>query len=202
MKPRTHLFVTAFGCFLALALVFTAPEARAQFTITTTVDENGNGTLTNTIGFNASLPSSMQADPGPGGGSSVLSYNLLNPPGLVGGDVLLIDLAGNVSDVLRFDPSIAGGTLFFYSLLGGAQLADTGLPGAFNTNLVRILENLTTFTLYMPTAGQPGFVAGAAGPVTYRFLSPEALPETGGTLILLGVATIIVLVVQRRHARA
>ena len=55
---------------LSLALLlFSAPRAvfAQGFSITITVDENGNGSLTNTAGFSAPLPAALLPDPGPGG---------------------------------------------------------------------------------------------------------------------------------------
>src|SRR5437660_7738407 len=63
----------------------------AGFCVTITLDEAGNGTLTNTAGFNSGVPFDVRPDPGPGGLSAVLFYGLLNPPGLVGGDVILLE---------------------------------------------------------------------------------------------------------------
>src|SRR5262249_45896373 len=152
------------------------------------VDENGNGTLTNTAGFSGTLPSAMLADPGPGGLASALTYGLLNPPGLVAGDVLLVEPGGGglLSDLIRFNANqgIAGttGTLVFYSdnLDGAGDKADTGFPTALYTNTVTLTEvggeGALNGITYTPIAGQPGFVAGAAGPVTYIIRS-DVLPE-------------------------
>src|ERR1700736_5643879 len=84
--------------------------------IVTTVDEAGNGNLVNPTNGNFRLPSSLSPDPGPGGLSSALTYSLLGPPGLVVGDVLLLepDSNGVLSDLLRFN-SDNSGTLVFYS---------------------------------------------------------------------------------------
>src|SRR5712691_10070526 len=69
----------------ALVLALGAPyAAHAQgFSVSITVDENGNGRL-----FNEALRSGFLADPGPGGLPSVLTYGLFDPPGLTSGDVL------------------------------------------------------------------------------------------------------------------
>jgi uncharacterized repeat protein (TIGR01451 family) len=120
------------------------------------------------------------ADPGPGGLSSVLFCGLDNPPGLVAGDVVINDPNGALSDLLRFNPSINGGGVFVYSTTGsGANApADVGIPTQRNTNVVTVAENGTTLTsiTYTPTAGQPGFVTGASGPVTYDFISDSPSP--------------------------
>jgi hypothetical protein len=175
-----------------MAVVFCATSipAAAQFSVSITVNENGNGTLTNTSGFFANLPFAMAPDPGPGGLASVAQYGLLSPPGLVGGDVVLLDSAVT-ADLLRFNPAVNGGSLFFYSDQDGGidALADTGMPGSLNTNVVRLSETALIGGgfgfVYTPIAGQPGFVAGAGGPVTYTFTSDavNAVPEPASIII-------------------
>jgi hypothetical protein len=185
---------------LAIATWFLAGgnQVFAQFSITITVDENANGTFSNTTGFFSPLPSAMQADPGPGGLSSALTYGLLNPPGLVAGDLLLVEpgAIGLISDIVRFNPNevIAGttGALVFYSDRGEGSdsLADVGFPTALYTNTASFVEvgpeGMNSFT-YTPTAGMPGFIAGAAGPVSYVIKSDTTVPEPG-TLTLCGIA--------------
>lgn len=197
MKLRTFLTAAAFAM---------APltMAHAQsFSVTITVDENGNGLFTNTAGFSGTLPFDLQADPGPGGLSSVLTYSLLDPPGLTEGDVDLFDLNGTLSDVIRFNPNetctdLSTGCLLFYSnpIDGFDSLADTPAPPAPYTNLIDLAET-TPFTAYTPTAGEPGFVTGAGGPVTYNFISdvPEPL-----TLSLLG-GGLAAIAVRRRKTK-
>ena len=173
------------------------PSAQLQpFSVTITVDENGNGSLTNTDGLFGSLGSALQNDPGPGGLNNVLTYSLLNPPGLTAGDVLITD-DGLIMDVVRFNPNgaCAGGSLgclVFYSdnLDGIDALADTsGPPLAFYSNTIIIPEigsDSDNRALYTPMAGQPGFVAGADGPVQYVLISDIAVPEPT-SLAILGV---------------
>ena len=62
------------------------------------------------------MPSSIPADPGPGGLSSVLTYALLNPPSLVFGDVQLVGLSG-VSELIRFNAAGRGNANYAASLL-------------------------------------------------------------------------------------
>jgi hypothetical protein len=183
---------------LALGTALLPAPARAQgFTVTLRFDENCHGTLTNSNNLSAPLPCSFQADPGPGGLPAALFYDLLTPPGLVGGDLVVLENADLISDIIRWDPTIGTGGMFVYSDisdLSDGDLADTGFPGGLNTNLVRLFEvgpegdNGITYT---PTQGQPGFVAGAAGPVTYIFISDAPVPEPASAgLILLGGATV------------
>src|SRR3954468_15480170 len=81
-----------------MVLIFALPySASAQeFSVTITVDENGNGHFSNTNGFSSTLASGMQADPGPGGLASALTYSLLNPPELIAGDLILMEPGSNV----------------------------------------------------------------------------------------------------------
>jgi hypothetical protein len=172
------------GC-LKVALVaggslFLGGRASAQFAITIAVDENGNGTFRNTTGFFSPLSAALLPDPGPGGLTAALTYGFLNPPGLTAGDLVLLEQTPTVtlfSDMIRFNPNQIApdgslGTLVFYSDKEDTPLAlgDTGFPGNFYDNHALQVEvgpeGNNGFT-YTPTAGQPGFVAGAAGPVTY-----------------------------------
>jgi hypothetical protein len=145
------------------------------------VNENGVGTINGFAGLQP-LPSYLAADPGPGGLASVLHYDLLNPPGLVSGDVLLQDgVGGPILDVVRFNadevtPGGNTGTLLFYSdnIDVFDSLGDTpSPPGALYPNNITILEvgdEVNNGAIYTPLAGQPGFVAGAAAPVTYTLI--------------------------------
>jgi hypothetical protein len=196
---------------VALVIAWCSSASAQGFSVTTTVDENCHGTLTNTTGFSSTLPCSLQPDPGPGGLPSVMTYDLLGPPGLVAGDLVLLEPGGGGSDVIRFNTGSAivvvgepypyyvedetgastAGTLVFYSdNVGGFDaLADTATPPqGFYANLLILTEvgpeGANGFT-YTPTAGQPGFVAGAAGPVTY-IIHSDGVPEPA-TLALLGL---------------
>jgi hypothetical protein len=188
----------------------------AQITqISITVDENGKGTINGFLSLQ-SLPSSVIADPGPGGKSNVLAYDLLNPPGLVLGDVILRESVDSRSDLIRFDPNVTfisgnvidAGALFFYSDLDGPvpvdALADIGLPGGLNTNVVTINEvslgALGNGAVYTPTSGQPGFVAGAPVPIVYTFISDgAAAPEPGSFLLVLPAAALVAMYRRRKQ---
>jgi hypothetical protein len=185
------------GSALSVFMLAANPANAQGFSVTIGVDENCNGTLTNSNGFNSALPCGLQNDPGPGGLNNVLTYDLLNPPGLVAGDLLLYDPDGvTLSDVVRFNPREVGpgggtGSLAFYSISadGPDGLADTPTPpGAFYANFISLTEqgaDPPAFVSYTPIAGEPGFVAGAGGPVTYNIVS-DAAPEPGSILLMLG----------------
>ena len=179
------------------------PQPQQEFSVTITVDENGNGLFTNTSGFISPLPVSLVQDPGPGGLPGALTYDLLNPPGLTAGDLRILEPGtGNVlSDLIRFNPNqptpSGFGTLVFYSDTSDTDRdrADIGFPTANYTNILTVTEvspeGNNGFS-YTPTAGQPGFVAGAGGPVTFVIQS-DLIPEPasivlGGIGISIGLA--------------
>jgi len=189
-------------------LIMAAVPSFAQFTANLTFDENCNGIFTNSLGFHAALPCAMMQDP-VAGGLVTVAYDLLNPPGLTAGDVFLLEpgAPGVISDVLRFEPNVVGagggsGVLFVYSdnLDGVDALADVGFPSTALANAIIANEvgpednNGVTYT---PTAGQPGFVAGAGGPITYTFTSDSAVPEPATGLLL--IAPLMLLARRRRQ---
>ena len=200
---------------IAVGSLLAGTNANAQFSVTITIDENGNGTLTNTNGFMGNLASGLQADPGPGGLAAALTYDLFSPPGLTAGDLILVDPGTfTLSDIIRFNPneiSPAGnpGSLVFYSDNDAADnnksLADTGFPTAFYANNFAVFEvgpeGGPNGYVYTPTAGQPGFVAGAAGPVTYVILSDSVVPEPSSVVLGAIAAVTAAGCVQFRRAR-
>jgi hypothetical protein len=192
-RLQSILAVVALAAFASSG----GPAWGQAFSVTITVDENCNGALTNSAGFNAMLTCVLAPDPGPGGAVSALTYDLLNPPGLVEGDLILYESSAPgapISDVIRFNassPQAGGlGSLVFYSSLlgGGTAMADIGFPSAFFLNSVSRFElhapGMNGFT-YTPLRGEPGFVAGAGGPVTYVIRSDEHTVPEPATLVLL-----------------
>jgi hypothetical protein len=150
----------------------------------------------------------LAPDPGPGGLGSVLSYNLLGPPGLVAGDVFLLEPGGGpISDIIRFNPAGTGSpgypaSLLFYSNdISGGLLADVGLPTANYTNTVTLTETLTPsgFFGYTPTAAQPGFVPGFS--VSYNFSRADAAVPEPASIAMLGTGALAFLGYARRRRK-
>jgi hypothetical protein len=164
-----------------LFVVFALPaRASVVFAAQVAANEFCHGTISTSQGVQP-LPCNFDTiDPGPGGAQFDAMFYVLTTL-LVGGDVVLLETDGS-SDLIRFDP--ADGGFFFYSDTDGGfdTDADIGLPTGFNTNLVRIPEvdlgNGGIGAIYIPGPGQPGFIASAAGPVAYTFLSDTPEPAT------------------------
>lgn len=192
------LLVTCIGLLLFLV---TAPAYAQIQVVNLTFNENCLGTITFPAGSPSPLSCSQIPDPGPGGLGNVLFYAMRNPPGLVAGDVLIMEPPNftGLSDILRFDPVTQGGGVFVYSDIevGDSYLADIGFPAGYNTNLLTMneagVEGGWNGVSYTPVAGQPGFVT--SNPVTYNFTSDD-VPEPATGLLLL--APLAALVLRRR----
>ncbi len=207
MRKRILRNASALGTALLALVALGTSKARAQNFLTFTVDEDGHGSLVNPLSGLFNLPSSMAADPGPGGLSSALTYNLLNPPNLVTGDVLLLEPGSEeISEIIRFN---SNGTLVFYSdnTEGADALADTGFPTLFSTNVVRISEvggEGSNGAFYTPGSSQPGFVPRTLFPVSYHFISDansSVVPEPGSLAFLAGLGSVGSLFVVSRMKR-
>jgi hypothetical protein len=166
-----------------LAAVFTATitatTAYSQPVIT--VDEFGNGDISGTP-----LPSAMAVDPF--SGMTTLSYTLPFPA--IRGDIVLSDVLGTVSDILRFDGNF---TLYIYSDMNLSEPnpspADVGFPAAIQPSPVFFTETgpepgLNGLFNYNPGFSLPG---GNSAGATYNFISdPAPTPEPGSLALLAG----------------
>ena len=163
--------------------------------------ENGNGQLELPNGVVIPFPGALTSDPGPGGLMSALTFTAhpqVNP--FPEGDVVLLDAGGRVSDILRFNPATSSSTgltqlIFFYSNDHGGLLADTGLPSGMYENTVTIQESQSGPTIYIPTAGQPGFSTDSPLGNSFRIFST---PDTGPTLLMFGVSIGLIAAVRRK----
>jgi hypothetical protein len=119
----------------SLLLGICAASVRAQApTAIITANEDGVGTLT-ISGTPNNMPGVLAADPGPGGLTSALTFNLLGPPSLKAGDLIVLESPGGaIGDIIRFNPAgtTAGypASFVFYSSAPGSSLADVGFPSS------------------------------------------------------------------------
>ena len=164
---------------LGLFSGFALPQAaQAQNNPLIAVDENGNGTLLFPGGLPIVTQGVLMADPGPGGLASALTFNLLGPPSLVFGDLIVVDLAAGTSDLIRFNPAGTGGvpnypaSLVFYSNDAFGQLADTGLPTALYTTVLSEVEGGTGCFLLLLQRGSWALLPGSQ----LRMRSTAAFP--------------------------
>ena len=157
------------------------------------IDENGNGSINFGSGPTF-ITGTLQQDPGPGGQPDALTY-ALGAPNLTEGDLFLTE-GGQIEDIIRFNPTGAGGdsaylssVLFYASDVNGIEdLADSSQPpSAFYANTLTLPETaIGNQTDYTPISGQPGFVSGFN--VTYMMTSP--VPEPSSIFLLVSGAGI------------
>jgi hypothetical protein len=164
---------------MVVAVSMWAAKARASsfgpgdgdpFTIN--FDENGNGTI-DLGGGAVPNPGALLPDPSQVGNPLALTYFLGAGGPVVAGDLRVWEdfIGGTLGDVVRFTDatgsltSLAADRLIFYSLAGGGDLADTGLPGNVGAgNFADIVEN-----------GSGAFQFVAAGPNVYNGVSDGSL---------------------------
>ncbi|HXS98916.1 MAG TPA: PEP-CTERM sorting domain-containing protein [Candidatus Limnocylindrales bacterium] len=201
-KLRVHWIVLAFAA--------TALTAMAQNNPLITLNEHGQGTLLFPGGGSPITTTGVLiADPGPGGLPSALTYNLLGPPGLVAGDLLIFESLGVsavLSDIVRFNPAgtapgYPASAVFYSDINDGADaIADTGFPTALYANTSTMLEvgpEGANGVLYTPTAGQPGFVSGFS--VSYNVISDDTPEPASIGLVGLAVAGLVEAYRRRRQ---
>jgi hypothetical protein len=189
-------------------------SARAEILpVMITADENGFGSL-DFVGPGSipmPMPFGFVANPTlePEKG---LAYNIIGPPDLVLGDVLIMEQGGGMSDLIRFvndvtvgDTDPGGGFLFFSDGddPNEISLADTGLPTIFSTNVAMIdevgVEGETQYAIYTPTPNQPGFVNGWM--VTYIFISDRGTAVPLPASVWMGLGLLGAMVVRKRMSR-
>jgi hypothetical protein len=167
----------------ALLLAMSLP-ALGQSVVT--FDENGNGNIDGTP-----MPSAVQADPGPGGGTTLV-YQLSFPG--TQGDVLVGNpyVPGD-DDLLRFN---GDSTLAVYSAVGypPATLADNAFPTSLYPNQIPLTKSGDGLE-YFPGPGQPGFDISL--PI-FEFIDPVT-PEPGPLAMLGGLAVSALGIAARRR---
>jgi hypothetical protein len=179
----------AFLAVAALALA-TGNQTLAQDpTVTFSIDEFGHGTVV-FPGATFNDPGVLMADPGPGGLASVFTYSMLGPPSVVAGDVLILEPGGGLSDLIRFNAAGTGGdrnypaSIVFYSddADGSTYPTTSGIPTHIYSNVLSVQEidaGGASGAVYIPTAGEPGFVPGFH--VVYNITS--SVPEPGPVML-------------------
>lgn len=196
---------------LAICLALAICPSLARATSDTVFNENGSGyVFACGGGFECALdPLLFRTGPDPfdpTNGLFPLIYSY--PPDSsergyadpTGGDLLIHDGTGMLTDVVRF----VGKDIVFYSLLGGGEPADVGLPTTFMSNVVDLTANGPGL-FYSPNDGEPGYGAGfaGAGNVYSTFqITVSAVPEPAlGMLMAVGGLTVLAASRRRRSDR-
>ena len=169
----------------AAVLMLMAPVALADIDNDPAFFEDGSGCA----GVLWCAGSGTLQDPFAGG--LVTEYYKLNTtylPAVTGGDVLINEFGTTtVGDVIRFEMISGTPYAFIYSDdTAGGLAADVGLPSSFQANTVTLTENVHGLAVFTPTAGQPGYAAGAVSPYrppTYG-LTSAVVPEPAFTYVI------------------
>jgi len=127
--------------------------AHAKFLVF--LGENGLGALTVDVGGSI-LQAKQVDDKGPGGLKNALTFDNFGLKGTQG-DLAIFNKSNLLSgpdDILRFN---GDSTVVFYSIKGGQDGADIGLPTKLYDNVAIALEDAKGNISYTPTQGQPGY---------------------------------------------
>src|SRR6059058_766533 len=108
MKTQLRFLAAWIIAISAATLLALPTKLQAQSNPLITVDENGNGSLVFPGAMPVTTTGTLAPDPGPGGKSAALTYNLLGPPGLVAGDLIVLEAGMIVGDIIRFNPAGTG----------------------------------------------------------------------------------------------
>jgi hypothetical protein len=186
--------------FVAVALLVSVGIARAGSMAGSgdpfifNFDENGNGQSNDNGAGLVTNNGTLMPDPTQSGNPMVLTFML--PELVVTGDVKVWEdfIGGTLGDALRFTNAagdlsggLVGDRMIFYSLSGGPDLADTGLPATF-FNPGNAIENVGGTFTYAP---------GGAGDNIYNGTSdgslavPSAVPAPASALAGLTLLTIL-----------
>ena len=162
--------------------------------------ENGRGLAYNGARPPVRFTGTLQADPGPGGLPSTLTFSFPGSPPFVPGDVEVFD-RGVLDDVIRFNPSGAGGdptypesiVVYSFPIRGHYLPGDTPFPPyALYANTASVPEfnvlgevsGSYEAAIYRPTIGQPGYLPGAPFGVNYRLSNDIPEPATWALMLL------------------
>jgi hypothetical protein len=199
-KSMKGLLTICAVCACVLLTTTAAWGSIASMSVNTIIsfDENGNGTWEDVSGNITPLTFGIGVPPS--GGHATLYYELT--AAITEGDLGVTEpsstLSVQLSDLLRF----SGYCVYVYSDLPEAgqvgELADTGIPTQLLDNLLSMTEEGSeggwNGVHYTPLSGQPGYIEGLEGSLTYVFTSDVPEPTT---IALLGLGALCLLKKRR-----
>jgi hypothetical protein len=172
-----HPKILLIGLLCGTAL-FPCRSFAAPFTVF--FAENGLGTFNTGVGGNIPLQATLTAGP-IAGVMNVLTFNE-GDYGVKGhlGDLDVLDPMGQESDIIRWD---GAGHVYFFSLTGGNDGADTGLPNNRFLTFDTVTEDAKGNAQYTPKQDGPGFDANVM-PVYSLNSAAVPSPEPGTWLFV------------------